>query len=959
MSRTKPVPSYSALQALRQLVFGTSCTVAVGVGVLVTEERRRGITFLTKVRDNGNKLKAIRSLHAQGPSIQKDHELCDSDIFASAQDGESAQQNGNFQTPSTIDTAKESQRGQAPCRLRKVHVRRGRLELQHARDDGKDELDLPLSKIHSNIDDLVNGQPVNDEFVLKTIEDLKKGWLDPESQTLWRAVRTSRACQRRSDFDDCTKILLHALQNGHVPTQHFRAFQPESAIATLLGVRKTSTGLYKFTVPNPEKLDAAASICMANVPGGAQISQSMIEYAHILCEQACFQKKYDLCIKIYYFLKQCGDHGDAQRSAPSAIIAFHHTGQHYAAVSHFINFYQLQERWSSVVSVVDMILKSMHLISVDFSRQLILKMSSLAEARLEKMPPTWILQVMTHHRKLHRQLTSLEDLFEVMRPHFQWMKLPQLAYNLMMHFHCVNNDVKAAQAYYAEFRAAYPYETPHIDMIGNLARIQAMLGDWEEVERLFLSLQDQGQTSRTWEAHYGSIFVPILSTYTQRHTLMETEEFLQRYIEQYRLPLTYYLVVFMLDLYGKNKEMESMGRWVNYVVRKSPKLFDAGCVVTILNHCRKKWHLNFEQLSYLHRRFGELTCAKELRLVNHDTNDYVASMMTHRATGTTNVVERTCNGRVDLGGKYVLTDAAAVERSMLLALTLQRPADVLDLWQLAKDEHVPLGENVFVPIIKASLAIKGNEMTPTIKLLEQIDRRSIVMRKCLNAILIHQLKICSQRQSDDNAGKLIALREVEHSVYMLRQQGYPIAIQLINQLTLSMAHCGEYRAAIDLWKSQAPTTEDFKIEHGGLLACLRCYLGLRNVLGIKWVLKMMEEHNIAPSEMWYNHLRLAISESAFLRADDAAFVKTVQAAIAQVQQKRSEVAEDKVTIIRRSLEIMHDAINEIAASRSMPRLPLPAIQVNVDTGHQRNHSQGMWKSKQKPHGAPWSVNRNI
>ncbi|KAK4217836.1 hypothetical protein QBC37DRAFT_414052 [Rhypophila decipiens] len=61
MSSPLPVPSKAALRALRGLVLGTSCTLA-----LITEDRRRRIDHALKILENGERVKAARSYRAGG-----------------------------------------------------------------------------------------------------------------------------------------------------------------------------------------------------------------------------------------------------------------------------------------------------------------------------------------------------------------------------------------------------------------------------------------------------------------------------------------------------------------------------------------------------------------------------------------------------------------------------------------------------------------------------------------------------------------------------------------------------------------------------------------------------------------------------------------------------------------------------------------------------------------------------
>src|ERR1700712_2832354 len=73
MPTNLPVPSKNALRALRHLALGTSCTLAIGAGLL-TEDRRRRIHAATEVHSNKKKIKSS-SNYRTGNSAQAFEDL--------------------------------------------------------------------------------------------------------------------------------------------------------------------------------------------------------------------------------------------------------------------------------------------------------------------------------------------------------------------------------------------------------------------------------------------------------------------------------------------------------------------------------------------------------------------------------------------------------------------------------------------------------------------------------------------------------------------------------------------------------------------------------------------------------------------------------------------------------------------------------------------------------------------
>jgi hypothetical protein len=73
MSPSLPVPSPGALRVLRHIALGTSCTVAVGAG-LITEDRRRRIHAAREVNNNAHRLKASRKYHSAGVETVRNFE---------------------------------------------------------------------------------------------------------------------------------------------------------------------------------------------------------------------------------------------------------------------------------------------------------------------------------------------------------------------------------------------------------------------------------------------------------------------------------------------------------------------------------------------------------------------------------------------------------------------------------------------------------------------------------------------------------------------------------------------------------------------------------------------------------------------------------------------------------------------------------------------------------------------
>lgn len=64
MSPPLPVPSKAALRALRGLILGTSCTLA-----LITEDRRRRIDYALKILENGERVKGAKNYRAGGEQL--------------------------------------------------------------------------------------------------------------------------------------------------------------------------------------------------------------------------------------------------------------------------------------------------------------------------------------------------------------------------------------------------------------------------------------------------------------------------------------------------------------------------------------------------------------------------------------------------------------------------------------------------------------------------------------------------------------------------------------------------------------------------------------------------------------------------------------------------------------------------------------------------------------------------
>ena len=73
-----PIPSKAALRALRGLILGTSCSLA-----LIAEDRRRRINHALRILENGERVKAARSYRADAAvlALEEEATLLDSSLF--------------------------------------------------------------------------------------------------------------------------------------------------------------------------------------------------------------------------------------------------------------------------------------------------------------------------------------------------------------------------------------------------------------------------------------------------------------------------------------------------------------------------------------------------------------------------------------------------------------------------------------------------------------------------------------------------------------------------------------------------------------------------------------------------------------------------------------------------------------------------------------------------------------
>lgn len=854
MSSSLPVPSKAALTALRGLVVGTSCTLA-----LIAEDRRRKINNAVRVIENGERIKSARRYRAGSGALAvaiEEEALWDPALL-SVFPGSLPQQHNGVPNPKQTERKGRKNAGvvndlgigkmadipetepapraelDPPKRDEASNTKnKNAASARIGRSTKKPEPFIP--KLHKppiaplqagpgwlrqNSDVLeAYAFPTNDEivarvqkacgtreprqigtalrFVLEAIEanvapdNLNQPWIEA-------TALLCRTCQEEGRVDDALRLLEQVLGRGPLEESAYIKHEPFSLIGSLLGQTaqtEPASDAYKRNLATATNLFLPT---FTERPTGP--NPQVYALGRRILEMSFSADRLQRVIGLY---RRCNliaaENSDSLTSW--FLTKLHEKHDYKSVVKIFLSTYsKASPTEESVRAIGDIVIHSVEH-AHDYRPDEVLKTLHGIYARLgnAKLESRWAMKLLVSHWNQHRNFEKVEALFELLRtPSLKKTVFrPGGVYRVMVELALEAGEETKAQSYFIDAVTQNPAQASDVQLLGILARSFAQNGDWDSVHGVFKAMDRDSK--RNSKAH-GHAFVPILKAYIQNHTVHETEDFVKTYVDEFKVPLCSYTVTLMAKQYAATRNVRSLIDWLDYCSRQGFTV-DAAFSNSILVSCRREWNFPFRELRTLFRK---------LRVLNPDFVDrHTERVMADAALSDSKCGGKAARGRllslrIDPNKLPIKSKCAQVEDVLLAmkeALTCGRPDSALRIYKRALHLGMPFSQHALRLAVQARLKSAPDDYNGAFDLLRDAQQRGHDINPAVNYLLAMQL-------SEMGAGRdtTETFHTIQSTLARFETNGIQLTDTSLHRAALKCLTAGHFRGAIGYAHKAAET----------------------------------------------------------------------------------------------------------------------------------------------------------
>ncbi|KAK3390507.1 hypothetical protein B0H63DRAFT_465822 [Podospora didyma] len=841
MSSPLPVPSKAALTALRGLVLGTSCTLA-----LVAEDRRRRINNALAFVQNGERIKSFKGYRKDGAALAlaiEEEALFDAGLLSfSPPLPESSPL--SHQLPRRRPNRPESppqaqfreQLGQsidAPSPRRHV----SETSAQYDATAGNLQADQQLRpKPAPKTSDLFLRPTIAEPHISKKVTSRGSSWptIDPKivqanaPLTVAEILAiTHEACQTRDPqkLDVARKHVLKVLKgNAKRVASPPKALMEASALLTRtyqeLGQVEDAAGVLAKVVGcgpieetdyfHHEPLSLLESLMargdqMPLGPGDLDIlfaiflprlivmsryhSPDIFRIGRRLLRLA-FEADHIQPVMALY--RRCSIYmtSNSYEFVEWVITRLQEKGECRTATRLFLSAYsKMTPDAESITRIGYILVRSVegdNNFKADRVLEALLDMTfSVCDLRTE-----WVVRLMLSHRANHlNDFGEVEPLFKSLEAAGvrERVRKPAAIYRVMIDMAMEAGQPMKAQAIMEEAVTEMPCIASDVRIQGIFALQNARLGNWEEVRKAFEAMNLDDMPA---QHSCGRVFVSILKVYGKEHTVYETEAFLKSYVDELGVPLTNYVVTLMANHYGSIRDSDAFIQWMKYCTNAGFKV-DASFTNAILTNFRRQWKLPFHALR---------TTFRKLRALNPDYVDHMTEMIiADAAVMDKNLDSRTARNRLfslkikpnkrPRQGKCATVDE--VTRAMREALVCDGPDRALRIYRNALEWGMVPSKYTLRVAVQAHLRSEKGSHRGAFRLLEHAQERGGDIGENVNLIIIAQVRDLAAID-----GKEAPIEAVEKLFEEYEKEGTSIPLRSFDEAAKICLMAGSYQAAV-------------------------------------------------------------------------------------------------------------------------------------------------------------------
>ncbi|KAK3398187.1 hypothetical protein B0T20DRAFT_410378 [Sordaria brevicollis] len=881
MSSPLPVPSKAALTALRGLVVGTSCTLA-----LIAEDRRRRIRNAVTAIENGERIRQAKNYNTGGAALAvalEEESLLDAGVLPAVPepfaalpaeivrqyDLSRAAELERLQRGEDIGTSETTRRdhgsGSHPCghsrseetTPRSSTPKKRIVTKQHHFISTVEGASITQTRhYHTKFPgrkDYQGGRsalafPSNDNIVVMIQEACSTkdtGRMDKASSLIFEANNQKQApnnldetwmeasallCRTYLDLEraeDAAKVLSCVLARAPLTEARYFEFQPVRLIESLLAkATETKTGENIC----PAKLETAISLFLPKFTEKPVVqSPEMLAVGRALLDHAFSLGKSTRAIDVYW---RCISVSESRYDFTSWVITkLHDAGDYKAAIRLFLaNYCKMDPSAPSIIRIAQPVVQSVEKAHNYKPTQVLKTFVSLASGGKCHLKTEWIMRLLTAHWRRHGNFEELETFFQQLIE----LGLKDVVYHMdgvyrvMIELALEAGEDFKAESIFAEATAQLPQMAHDVRLLGIFARFKAKQQDWEGVRESFATMKLDTQPALD---ACGTAFVPIVKTYAKDHTVQETDAFMRSYITGLKVPLSRFLVTLMAKQYASIRDLESFVEWLEYCSTSGFQV-DAAFTNAVLVSCRRNWNVPFRDLRTLFRK---------LRALNPNFVDrHTERVMMDAALSSDNKLEGGfARGRVL--SLHITPKMAAVRGkcetehevtlAMKEALSYRHPAKALNIYKRALHLGMPFSECALKLAVNAQLKLENKPYKKTYDLVLKAQHQGNNVDSILNYLLGLQLSDLAAK-----GGEIKSI--VETAINRIKDVGLKIADTFLHRAALICLTSGHFEGAhhYALMAAESNNHSEPCYNLDNFRIMLYSFSGLLNIDGIRQVL---------------------------------------------------------------------------------------------------------------------------
>jgi hypothetical protein len=784
----------------------------------------------------------------------------------------------------------------------------------------KHELQNRQGKLAADVTKLLQHPENVDEAAARFFEAFKEGLsmdgLGISQRLLEVAIELRNACEAQLKFESSDKVFDIILGYGTLHEEHFHLFRPEEVIRRLIARPSSDDSFLDL-----EKLKKASSIFLIKFKEKpTTMSKEMLSLGEKLCAETCRFGMYDLTLDIYSRVQSTRECGPPVAVA-HLITATHRRGYHKKVFRYFHKYYtQTTPHQLEFYNVGGLAIESiLSTRRIDRAEQALIAASQMAEKSGVLASTTWFLKVLGCDWRTHQDLERTRSLFGRLEPLLHVVQHPQACYGAIIQFCIEANNEPLAQRFYDTMRQSYSPTSEDVRIYAHFAFAKAKRNDWLGVKDDFYKMK-QASTGPQYDQKLGSSLAPILDLYVQTHPTGDTEDFIRYFIDEIGINVTTNLTNIMVEVYGKAKEIDSLAKWIEYASA-------AGCPIdsvtfnTILNKCASAWNIPFWEIYRLYHTTCYLGPGHS-RFLDEDTVPILRGIAMLGSPSQEELTRRLRTLKTLDRKSPDILDSKDVLRAMAVTFAKENPVATLRVYKRAQKDQVLLESKHLCLAVKASLQLHPNNPEETLRHVQDAQKIGVDVSKAISTIIVHQMTVMYEEGSK---GSRQITELAQRTVTTLENCGMKVSPIIIMQAANILGNQGHHRLSIDVLESltQRINFQPSSFNLATLTILLKAYIGLRDHIGVQWVVKTLSANNLYPDTRFRLHLKNARRDttdrlrSGFYSNHTYRFLDTVVEALETTRLMSEGVKEEQKNVKFKTIKIIENAIADQAAREEL------------------------------------------